>query len=39
MWMYLELPMGSDDPGESLVEQCVAAKMREYDGTVFLCNR
>lgn len=37
MWEYLELPAGSDGPGELLVEQCVTAKMREYDGTVFLC--
>lgn len=37
MWAYLEFPAGSDGPGESLVEQCVTAKMREYSGTVFLC--
>lgn len=39
MWAYLEPPEGSDgrQSGEALVEQCVTAKMREYDGTVFLC--
>lgn len=39
MWEYLELPNNKGDLqlGELLVERCVAAKMREYDGTVFLC--
>lgn len=39
MWAYLELPAGGADPhlGEAFMEQLVAAKMGEYDGTVFLC--
>lgn len=38
MWVYLEPPAGGGPLlGESLVEQCVTAKMRKYDGTVFLC--
>ena len=39
MWKYLEPPADGDGQqlGEALVEQLVTAKMREYDGTVFLC--
>lgn len=39
MWEYIELPAngGTLCPGEQLVEQCVTAQMREYDGTIFLC--
>lgn len=39
MWEYLEPPAGGDGQqlGEALVEQLVTAKMRKYDGTVFLC--
>lgn len=39
MWEYMELLVneGNLQLGEQLVEQCVIAKMREYDGMVFLC--
>lgn len=39
MWEYLEPPAGGDGQqlGEALVEQLVTAKMRKYDGAVFLC--
>lgn len=39
MWEYLKPPSdgGALQLGETLVEQCVTAKMQEYDGTVFLC--
>lgn len=39
MWVYLEPPADGDvqQLGEALVEQLATAKMREYDGTVFLC--
>lgn len=38
MWAYLKPPTDGDpQSGEALVEQYVTAKMREYDGTVFLC--
>lgn len=38
MWDYINPPTIERDPclGEQLVERCVTAKMREYDGTVFL---
>ena len=39
MWEYMELPPdgGDAERKELLVRQCAAEKMREYDGTVFLC--
>lgn len=39
MWEYMELPLncGDFELGESAIKQCAAEKMREYDGTVFLC--
>lgn len=39
MWEYMELPVNEGDLQlrEQLVERCVTAKMREHDGTVFLC--
>ena len=39
MWDYIELPINEGDLhlGEQLVEQCTAAKMQEYDGTIFFC--
>lgn len=39
MWEYMEWPINEGDLqlGEQLVERCVTIKMREYDGTVFLC--
>lgn len=39
MWEYMELPINEGDLqlGEQFVERCMTAKMRKYDGTVFLC--
>ena len=39
MWDYVQLPQAADDPSqrEKLIEQYAADKMREYDGTIFLC--
>lgn len=39
MWDYVKLPEEPDDPNqrEQLIEQYAAEKMREYDGTIFLC--
>ena len=39
MWEYMELPINKGDLQleEQLVERCATAKMREYDGTVFIC--
>ena len=39
MWDYVHLPQEANDPNqrEKLIEQFAIEKMREYDGTVFLC--
>jgi len=39
MWDYVHLPQEANDPGgrEKLIEQFAVEKMREYNGTVFLC--
>ena len=39
MWDYVHLPQEANGPGEreKLIEQFAVEKMREYDGTVFLC--
>lgn len=39
MWDYVQLPREADDPGEreKFIQQFAEEKMREYDGTVFLC--
>lgn len=39
MWEFIHLPQETDDPSqrEKLIEQFTMEKMREYDGTVFLC--
>lgn len=39
MWEYVHLPQEAAGPGEreKLIGQFAVEKMREYDGTVFLC--
>lgn len=39
MWDYVHLPREAENPGEreKLIVQFAVEKMRDYDGTVFLC--